>query len=298
MKGVVLSVAASCLFAVLYYYAVLLRPLDGEQIFGWRMLLTLPALALFLSWQRAWPRVADLMRRLRREPVLWLALPLSAALLGIQLWLFMWAPLHGMALDVSLGYFLLPLSMVVVGRVVLHERLSTLQALAVGFAMLGVGHELWRTMAFSWATAVVMLLYPPYFLVRRWARIEPLPGLLVETLLLLPLCVTILWQKGSLGLLAQAPQLLWQVPLLGIISAGALICYLSASRLLPLGLFGLLGYVEPVLLFVVAVLLLNETFSAQQWLTYGPVWLAVGILAFEGCQRLVRARRGNGRRAM
>lgn len=292
MKGVVLSVVASCLFAVLYYYAVLLQPLSGEQIFGWRMLLTLPALALFLSWQRAWPRVAALLQRLRHEPMLWLALPLSAALLGIQLWLFMWAPLHGMALDVSLGYFLLPLNMVVVGRVVLHERLTALQALAVGFAMLGVGHELWRTMAFSWATAVVMLLYPPYFLVRRWARIEPLPGLLIETLLLLPLCVTILWHKGSLDLLVQVPRLLWQVPVLGLISAGALICYLTASRLLPLGLLGLLGYVEPVLLFVVAVLLLNETFSAQQWLTYGPIWVAVGVLTFDGCQRVLRARRG------
>ncbi|MNV76975.1 hypothetical protein D3C71_1703630 [compost metagenome] len=81
-----------------------------------------------------------------------------------------------------------------------------------------------------------------------------------------------------------------QIPLLGIISALALVCYILASRLLPFSLFGLLSYVEPVLLVIVA-LLLGETINANQWLTYIPIWLAVMLLVLEGARHLLRRRR-------
>jgi len=213
-----------------------------------------------------------------------------SAILGSQLWLFVWAPLHGKALDVSLGYFLLPLTMVLVGRVALKERLSTLQTLAVCFAILGVGHELWRTLAFSWATTVIVVLYPPYFLLRRWYRIEALSGLFLETLLVLPVCLAVLWWTTDVSLLTQTPRLLWQLPMLGVLSAAGLWCYLSASRLLTMGLFGLLSYVEPVLLFGVATLLLGEAFTPEQGWTYGPIWVAVALLAVEGALRLAASK--------
>jgi len=296
LKGVVFSITASFLFGALYYYVALLQPLDGLQVFAWRMLMTTPGFMLILSSNRAWSGVWALCARLRREPRLRLVVPLLASIFGLQLWLFVWAPLHGMALDVSLGFFLLPLAMVLVGRLVLKERLSTLQTLAVIFAIAGVGHELWRTLAFSWATAIVVVLYPPYFLLRRWYGIEALPGLFLETLLILPVCLVVLWFKADVDLLLQHPRFLWQLPMLGILSAVGLLCYLSASRLLSMGLFGLLSYVEPVLLFGVATLLLGEAFTSAQWWTYGPIWVAVALLAFEGAVRLTRAklRRAHG----
>jgi len=288
LKGVAFSISASVFFGVLYGYVALLRPLDGEQVFVWRILTTVPGLVLIIGVYRAWARVGALWLRLRREPCLpWVMLVL-ATLLGVQLWLFLWAPLNGRALDVSLGYFLLPLTMVLVGRLVLHEQLSFWQRLAVLCALLGVGHELWRTLAFSWATAVVVLLYPPYFLLRRWFRIDALAGLFVETVLLVPVCAALLWAQGDAALLLHNARYWWQLPVLGLLSAAGLWCYLSASRLLSMGLFGLLSYVEPVLLFGVAVLLLGEAFAVHQWWTYGPVWLAVALLAVEGAVHLMR----------
>lgn len=70
--------------------------------------------------------------------------------MGVQLWLFLWAPLHGKALEVSLGYFLLPLTMVLAGRVIFRDRLSLLQKLAVGCAIIGVGNELYQVGGVSW----------------------------------------------------------------------------------------------------------------------------------------------------
>ena len=131
LRGIVLSATASVLFAVLYYYAVLLQPLDGMPIFGWRIVLGLPALTAWVLALGSGAALLALWRRVRREPMLALGLLVSAHLIGAQMALFMWAPLHGRALEVSLGYFLLPLVMVLAGRVVYGERLNRWQQLAV-----------------------------------------------------------------------------------------------------------------------------------------------------------------------
>ncbi|MEG3003186.1 MAG: EamA family transporter RarD, partial [Comamonas sp.] len=112
-KGVVVSVLASLLFGAIYYLSPFLAPLDGEQIFGWRVLMTLPFTTLLLLWRKELTAALALLARARREPVFAAQLVLSVALLGVQLWIFMWAPMNGRALPVSLGYFLLPLVMVV-----------------------------------------------------------------------------------------------------------------------------------------------------------------------------------------
>jgi chloramphenicol-sensitive protein RarD len=290
-KGIALSVSASALFAVMYYYTSLLAPLTGLEIFGWRMLLTMPCMTAFMLISREWKLVADLVERLVATPLLLLGAMASSALMGAQLWLFMWAPLNGYSLDVSLGYFLLPLSMVLTGRIVYGERLSRFQKIAVFLATLGVLNELWQVGSLSWATLLVVLGYPLYFILRKRIRTDNLGGLWLDMALMLPLA---LWfvQSGAQGFVVfnQYPWLSLLIPVLGVISASALVAYIVASRLLPLGLFGLLSYVEPVLLLGVA-LLLGESIEAEEWLTYIPIWLAVAVLVLEGFRHLVRQRR-------
>lgn len=275
---------SSGLFALLYYYSALLHPLTGTEVFAWRVLLALPFLAVLISRAHAWGEIARCARRARAQWRFGCGLLASAALIGVQLWLFMWAPLHRMALDVSMGYFLLPLSMVVVGRFFYGERLSRTQWLAVAAAAAGVVHEVARLGTFSWATALVMCGYPPYFMLRRKIRLGSLAGLWFDMLLLTPLALIVLAaQAPGLGpQIAAAPRLLGLIPLLGVLSSAALICYLSASRLLPLALFGIMGYVEPVLLFWVAFLFLGEPMAPSAWWTYVPIWVAVLLIAGEG----------------
>lgn len=283
-QGVLLSVFSSTLFALLYYYVTLLQPMGGDEVFAWRVILALPALALVISRARRWPEVRAVGRRFCTEWRFAALLVLSAALIGTQLWLFVWAPLHQKALDVSMGYFLLPLVMVVVGRLFYKERLSRMQTLAVAIAAVGVMHELITVSRFSWATALVMFGYPPYFMLRRYLRIGSFSTLWFDMALLVPAAVYVLsiqdhaaWHAFSVQ-----PRLVLLVPVMGLISSVAMVSYISASRILPLGLFGILGYVEPILLFWVALLLLNEPMSAQAWFTYVPIWIAVGLIATEG----------------
>lgn len=282
--GIALSLFASVLFAVLYYYSTVLQPLDGQEIFAWRVVLSLPALALIISRTKGWGEIAEVGARFVREWRLAFLMMVSAGIIGVQLWLFVWAPLHQKALDVSMGYFLLPMSMAVVGRFLYKERLSRVQTAALAVAGVGVLHELARTGSFSWVTAVVMLGYPPYFVLRRSLRVGSLSALWYDMLLLAPPALFILYAQdiSVASQFASFPRLWALVPLLGVISSAALIAYISASRMLPLGLFGILGYVEPVLLFWVAFLFLGEPMAPAAWFTYVPIWLAMLLLAIEG----------------
>ena len=282
MRGVSLSVIASVLFGVMYYCTALLSPLDGEDIFAWRMIFTTPFLVAFVWLTGGFHHVSTIWQRAVKAPSLFLVLMASSALMGMQLWLFLWAPIHHKALEVSLGYFMLPLCLIVTGRVVFGERLSALQRLAALVAAAGVMHELFRIGSFSWPALVVALGYPVYFVLRRKFSLDNIGGFWFDLVLLMPIAIWLaIAGRLDIELIQKETQLLWLLPALGIISACALIAYILASRMLNMGLFGLLGYVEPVLLLIVA-LALGEQLTPRELLTYGPIWLAVVILVMEG----------------
>ena len=298
--SVALSLFSSCLFGLMYYVSTLLTPLSGVEIFGWRMVFTWPIMTAFLllgsvtgALSRGWLLVRLTFARLRHEPILWAVLPASSALLGVQLWLFLWAPQAHHGLDVALGYFLLPLTMVLAGRIVYGERLSPLLRLAVLAAAVGVAWEFVRVGRFSWPAALVALGYPVYFILRREYRTQHLGGLWFDQLLLLPVAAWFAFGLGQdasntdagLRVFALHPMLMLWVPVLGFISAIALLLYIMASRGLPMGLLGLLGYVEPALLVLIS-LLLGERIEPGQWPIYIAIWVAIALLMLEGVLRL------------
>lgn len=197
---------------------------------------------------------------------------------------------HGQGLEVSLGYFLLPLVMLLIGRYVYQERLTIIQKLAAFSAAVGVIHEIYQVGGISWATLLVALGFPPYFVLRKKLKTAHLGGLWFDILLTFPVALYIATGHGSVGaLFTDFPKLYLLLPLLAVISAAAFMSYTVASKLLPLSLFGLLGYVEPVLMVAVA-LTLGERISDEQWLTYLPIWIAVALLALNGALYLKRAR--------
>ena len=289
-KGVALSVLASVTFGVLYGYTEFLKPLDSVQPFAWRMLATLPFLTLFMWWSGELKLISELFKKVIQKPIYLLWLLISSVLCTSQLWLFLWGPINGRGLEVSLGYFLLPLVMVLIGCVLHKEKLSRWQLVAVILAALGVGHEIWRIGGVAWETVYVALAYPLYFYLRRLFKSDHLGGFWWDLFLILPVAFYLLSTSESLSLIAQYPHLIWAIVGLGFLSALGLGSYILASRFLPFVLFGLLSYLEPVLL-AAASIALGEQVKPDEWLTYIPIWFAVLVLVVEGCLHLYKQQR-------
>ncbi len=290
-KGVALSVLASVTFGVLYFYTQFLKPFDSEQTFAWRMLATLPFLTLFMWYSGDFAHIKEIFKRIFHQPWMLPWLLFSSVLCTTQLWLFLWGPINGRGLQVSLGYFLLPLVMVLVGCVLYKEKLTRWQIAAVALAVLGVAHEIWRIGSIAWETVYVALAYPLYFFMRRALKTDNLGGFWWDLVLILPVAVYLGFiYSDSSALMFIFPHLIWAVIGLGFLSALGLGSYILASRYLPFVIFGLLSYLEPVLL-AFASIMLGERVEAAEWLTYIPIWLAVVLLVIEGCLHILKQKR-------
>ncbi|WP_456267473.1 EamA family transporter RarD [Kushneria sp. AK178] len=288
--GVTLNVIASIFFALMFAYTSQLAALEGEEIFGWRMLLTFPCLTIFIVSRGYWPQVIAIYQRLYRERYFFLTRLLSALLLSVQLWLFVWAPGNDYGLAVSLGYFMLPITMVIIGRLAFRDRMSRFQQLACAFAVLGIANQMVLSQSMAWPTLAVCLGYPGYFWLRRRTDTNNIGGLWWDMALALPISLFFIMQGGEvISGLDVNTQRLWLVFGLGLISALALTFQALSAPYLNLSLFGLLIYVEPVLLMLVA-LALGETIDVTEWPTYIAIWGSVIVLMMEGVRGLKRRR--------
>lgn len=287
-KGVILSILASITFGVLYFYTQFLKLFDSEQTFAWRMLATLPFLSLFMWWLGDLKYINEIFKRIVDQPTILIWLIVSSFLCTTQLWLFLWGPINGRGLQVSLGYFLLPLVMVLMGCVFYKEKLSKWQVAAVVCASVGIGHELWRIGSMAWETLYVAIAYPIYFFLRRAFKTDHLGGFWWDLFLVIPVAIYLATiHNHSFVLIEQFPHLIWAIIGLGFLSAFGLGSYMLASRYLPFIIFGLLSYLEPVLL-ALASIALGENVGAAEWLTYIPIWLAVLLLVIEGCLHIAK----------
>ncbi|MFD3565903.1 EamA family transporter RarD [Streptomyces sp. NPDC058667] len=280
-SGILSSVGASVIFGIIFMIPPYLLPLDPEQILGYRIIAMVTFLAAFFCSARMWDQAAALVGRLRAAPHLVGVLVVDAALLGLQLWLFGWAPQSGHGLDLSLGYLILPVVMVVVSVAVYREKLSRWQIAAVLCAAAGVTAAVVVAGGLRWPTLLVALGLPLYFISRRAFALDSAAAQLFELSAMLPFSVFVLAAKPSLGTVIHRPQLIAGLVLLGLLSAAGFALYLTASRVLPFFLFGVLSYVEPVLLVLVSLTLLGEPWQSADTFVYIPICAGLVLLALE-----------------
>lgn len=290
-RGTVVSIGSSVSFGLIYFLTPLLHPMSGDAVWAMRALTAVPFLTVVLLATRDWRLAADFGRRMRRRPMLALGALASAALLSAQLWVFAWAPLNGRAMQVALGYFLLPLVLVVVGRFLYKDRMVWWQWAAACTALIGVVYEVIRIGGVSWETLLVALGYPVYFVLRRSMGTGHVGGMWWDFAIMFPFAVAVtIWSFADGSWISANPALWWAAPSISLFAAFALLLYMVASRLLSMSMFGLLSYVEPAMLLV-ASLLIGERIAAGEWFTYGAIWAAVLILVAGGAAEVIRGRR-------
>ncbi|WP_201552813.1 MULTISPECIES: EamA family transporter RarD [Psychrobacter] len=285
--GVILAILSNLLFGVLYAYSSFLAPLSGTQVFIWRMLAMWAALICYLLVSgRLGLHVNKIKNLVSIKQWAWLLLPTPIFL--SQFWLFMWAPVNGQGVQTAMGYFLFPLMMVIFGCVLFGEKLSRLQWLAVAFAALGVGSEIIRTQSVSWATLWVCGTYPLYYILRRLQGIGAVTGLLVDLTIFAPFAVAylFLFAPSSLSLVSGSGFFILMLAGLGVMSVLAMKTNVDASQMLPVNVYGMMSYLEPALLFILAVTVLGNPFESAMIYSYGLIWLGIICLIMHGIRQL------------
>lgn len=289
LVGAACALAAFLTWGVLpiYFKAIAAAPpleIVAHRIV-WSALLLLGVIALRHRWAALRRGLAD--RRTRR-------LLLASTLLVSSNWLiFVWAITSGRVLESSLGYYINPLMNVLLGLLVLRERLSRVQGLAVLLAAVGVANLAVQSAAFPWVALSLAGTFSLYGLVRKTMALGALDGLFVETnLLLVPALIFLAVQVagGDSAFLAGDTRLDLLLVLSGLFTTLPLLLFTSAVRRLNYATVGLFQYIVPTSHFLLAVFVFGERFTSAHLVTFALIWTALALYSGE-VVRVARRRR-------
>lgn len=294
-RGWFLGASSYVLWVFFPLYFHLLSGTDSLEVIAHRALWGLLTCVVLLAFLR---RFHELRAIVARRALL-LRLLLAGALIVANWTFYVYAVTHGRVVDAAFGYFINPLMTVALGVVMLHEKLTRAQILAVSLGALGVLYLLATMHIVPWLSLGMALSFAFYSLVKKDVAndVSPLAGMVVETSAMLPLLliyVAILMARGDMSLqkLAVAGEPWgWQLLLLiggGIITVIPLVLFAAASQTLPLGTLGLLQYVNPVGQLLIGVYILGEPMPVERWVATGIVCLALIVLSSDAVRALRR----------
>lgn len=284
LKGVICCMTANFLFGLGYYFAILLRPLNGESMFGFRIVVLAPFILLAILIFKQTPKFKQLWQKIRKNPPLVLVLLLLAANTGVQLWLFLWAPNNGQAIPVSIGYLLLPIVAVALGKLVFKEHFTLLKWLSLASAIIGVGTNILLTGTFSWATILAGVGYPVYITLRRYFDINTLATFFVELLLVMPFALYFIFQTDMQPIMTENAYIYYFLALFGLVNGAAFILYIASSNLLPVNVLGLLGYMEPLVMLVVSFMI-GEVLDSKSYVLMICLAISITLLTMDNFRR-------------
>ncbi len=278
--GTVYALLAFGIWGFFPLYFQLIAQVSAIEVVLQRSVWSLVFVLGILAWQGRWAWLWETLRQPRR-----VALFTASALLLSCNWLtYVYAVQTGQVVEGSLGYFINPLVNVLLGVVVLRERLKPVQWVAVGLAACGVLWLTWHAGRLPWIALVLAGSFGIYGLIRKTAPLGALEGLALENLLLAPIVVPALvwWTVAHHGALSQGqPALTFWLLLTGPLTALPLLCFAAAARRLPLTTLGMLQYSSPSLQLLVGVWLLHESFDMQRLLGFALIWSALLLISVD-----------------
>ena len=289
--GVTAALAAFLFWGLVPIYYKALETVGSWEVLAHRVIWSVPILVLFLvirDGRQFWGKL-----RLPLKSIAWLFL--SGLVLSLNWLVFVWAVANEHILDTSLGYFGSPLVSVLLGYLILKERLSTLQVMAVTLAAAGTFYLAWFLGRPPWIAITLALSWGVYGLLRKRLDVGPLLGLLWETvLMLLPALGYLAWLSTQ-----SAQQFLHSSVGIDLLLVGSglttvlpLIWFNMAAKKLPLSILGFFQYLTPSMSFMIAVYLFGEHFTFGHAVAFACIWLALALVSIEPIRRARKRLRG------
>lgn len=286
-SGLSFAIVANIIWGASALFWVETKPVDPIDVVAHRAAWSLPIATAILLLVGRLRSTWDLIRV--GTTLFWSLL--AAALLSMNWGVFVYAVTAGRATEASLGYFMLPLLTIVVGRLVFHEPLSLTQRFAVVLAIFAVVIQLLAYGSLPWISLVVSCSFALYGAIRKKITADTIQGLFIETVCLFPFAIAWLWITGGAGMGIHG----WKVDTFllfsGVYTTAPLLTYIAAARLLPLSVVGYISYLAPSLQLLVAQTVLGESIDFVTMVSFALVWLGVVLVSGRGLLRMRRRRR-------
>lgn len=282
--GMLYAACAYAMWGLFPLYFKALQAVPPLEILLHRMVWSLAFVLIVLATRRQWRWLADAMHR----PKVLGGFAISAVLLAANWFTYIWAVNNDRVVDASLGYFINPLFNVLLGYLLLRERLRPVQWSAIGIAATGVLWLTWQAGQVPWIALVLAATFGLYGLMRKTASLGTLEGLALETVMLFPLAAAWLaWLtvQGQNSFLGAGTSIQLLLAAAGPITAIPLLLFATAARRIPLSLLGLLQYIGPTLQLMVGVWVYHEPFSATRIAGFALIWGALALYSAESFWR-------------
>jgi chloramphenicol-sensitive protein RarD len=278
--GLANALGAHVVWGSMPLYLQLVKTVPAVEYVAWRILFTIPLCVLFVTWRRAWGELRTVLRDRRTL----LTLLASAMLIGVNWFLYVWAIQTGHVYAASLGYYILPLTMMLLGLVFLGERLTRRQWAAVGLAAVGVAALATGALTTLWLSLAMATTFGVYGLLRKTVQAGPLVGLTLESAILAPLSLALAWwyavsPAGSA--LAQDGLTTFAVVMGGPMTAIPLIMFAFAARRLPYTVVGFLQFSSPTIVFLLGLLVFGEELKPAQLACFIAIWAAASLFIWD-----------------
>ena len=275
-KGFAFALAAYVLWGFLPFYMKAVAHIPPAEVIAHRVIWSLPVAGAVLI---ALGRTNDVKMALRTPRIMAMVM-LTAALITANWGIYVWAIGAGRTLDTALGYFINPLFSILLGALLLREKLKTAQMVAIGLAALGVVVLTVEAGSLPWVALMLMLTWGFYAFFRKTLPIGPNQGFFLEVLILsLPALAYIVYLEatGQGHLLHGTAQDTILLVSAGLITAVPLIIYANGAKLLRLSTIGIMQYIAPTMIFLIAVFIFDEPFGTAKMVAFPLIWLALVV---------------------
>ncbi|ACB84451.1 EamA family transporter RarD [Natranaerobius thermophilus] len=279
-KGVFLGLSAYILWGLLPLYWDLLDQVPAEQVLAHRIFWSCFFVGFIVCINKNWRMVGNIFKSRRN-----LAITLLAAVVISANWFtYIWGVQANRVVEASMGYYINPLVAVMLGVLVLKEKLSTTKKISVAIATLGVLVMTFSYGQFPWVALVLAFTFAFYGLIKKTIPVDPIPGLFLETAILAPIVLAYLTfhEVQGTGALGDAPlHLILLLMGAGVATSTPLLLFSMAARKVKLSTVGFMQYISPTLSLYLGVFIFNEPFTSIHLFTFGCIWIALALYTWD-----------------
>ena len=279
-SGLLPALGAYLIWGFLPLYLILVQSVPPFEFVGWRIIWTLPLCLLIVAYRRQFPELIAALK----SPRSMLALTASAVLIGINWFVYIWAIMAGEVYATSIGYYLNPLLNVLLGTLVLGEKLSRRQWIAVAIAAVAVALLAAGAVTSLWISLTLGFSFALYGLVRKQVAVGSLPGLTIESAILLAPAIGIAWWYAMSPQGSAFGQDAWMNALIifsGVVTAVPLLLFAIAARRMDYSTLGFIQYLSPTIVFFLGLFVFHQPLAPAKLASFVLIWVAVGVFVYD-----------------